>query len=81
MTVPLQVTFRNMPPTEAIEANIREKAAKLDQFYGRVTSCRVVVEVPPSAAPQGKTLSVARGHQGARVGSRDQSGTDQTQRT
>ncbi len=32
MTVPLQVTFRNMPPTEDIEANIREKAAKLGQF-------------------------------------------------
>ncbi len=54
MTVPLQITFRNIPPTEAIEANIREKAAKLDQFYDRVTNCRVVVAVPHRRHHKGK---------------------------
>ena len=46
MTVPLQITYRNMESTEAIEEEIRDKAAKLDHFYDRITSCRVVVEVP-----------------------------------
>jgi len=58
MMVPLQITFRNMPPTEAIEANIREKAAKLDQFYDRVTNCRVVVEVPHRRHHKGKLYHV-----------------------
>jgi len=58
MMVPLQITFRNMPPTEAIEANIREKAAKLDRFYDRVTSCRVVVEVPHRRHHKGKLYHV-----------------------
>ena len=29
MEIPLKITFRNMPPSKAVEANIREKAAKL----------------------------------------------------
>jgi len=58
MMVPLQITFRNMPPTEAIEANIREKAAKLDHFYDRITSCRVVVEVPHRRHHKGKLYHV-----------------------
>jgi ribosomal subunit interface protein len=44
MQNPLQVTFRNMEPSEAMEADVREKAAKLDEFYDQIMSCRVVVE-------------------------------------
>lgn len=44
MKLPLQITLRNMEPSEAIEADIREKAAKLDEFFGQIMSCRVVVE-------------------------------------
>ena len=32
MQQPLQITFRDIPRSEALEADIREKAAKLDQF-------------------------------------------------
>ncbi len=46
MMLPLQITFRNIPSSEAIEASIRERAGKLDLFYDIITSCRVVVEVP-----------------------------------
>lgn len=46
MQVPLQITFHNMDPSEAIEARIREKVAKLDSFYRHIISCRVVVEAP-----------------------------------
>ena len=44
-TVPLQVTFRDMEPSESIEAAIREKLDKLGQF-GRIERCRVMVECP-----------------------------------
>ncbi len=35
-----------MPPSEAIAARVQEEAEKLDEFYKRITSCRVIVEVP-----------------------------------
>lgn len=44
MQIPLQVTFRGFPHSDAVEANIREKAAKLEEFYPGIVSCRVVVE-------------------------------------
>jgi ribosomal subunit interface protein len=46
MQLPLQVTLRDISPSEAIEAYIRERAAKLEQFYDRIIGCRVVVEAP-----------------------------------
>jgi ribosomal subunit interface protein len=46
MQLPLQVTFRNLEHSEAIEAKIRQCAARLDKFCARITSCRVVVEAP-----------------------------------
>jgi sigma 54 modulation/S30EA-like ribosomal protein len=44
MTLPLQITFRHMNPSPALEARIRRKAAELEQISDRITSCRVVVE-------------------------------------
>lgn len=44
MKIPLQVTFRGFPHSDAVEANVREKAEKLDQFFSDIMSCRVVVE-------------------------------------
>lgn len=43
--VPLQVTFRNMDPSDAIETTIREKVDKLSQF-GHIDRCRIMVERP-----------------------------------
>ncbi len=58
MKIPLQVTFRNIPYSEAIETNIKEKAAKLDRFYERIMSCRLVVEESQRRHRQGKLYSV-----------------------
>jgi ribosomal subunit interface protein len=44
MVIPVQVTFRNMSTSEALEAAIRERAAKLDRFHPRIMACRVAVE-------------------------------------
>jgi len=46
MILPVQVTFRNMDRSATVEGWIREEAAKLDTFYERIVSCRVVVELP-----------------------------------
>ncbi len=42
--LPLQVVFRNMDHSPAVEARVREQAEKLERFYDRIMSCRVVVE-------------------------------------
>lgn len=44
MIIPLQITWRDIPQSDAIEADIRAKASKLDQFYAHIVSCRVLVE-------------------------------------
>ena len=44
MRQPLQISFRNMPRSDAVEAAIRERAERLDRFCDRITGCRVIVE-------------------------------------
>lgn len=44
MQMPLEITFHNMQPSEAVEAEIRKRAAKLDKMYERLVGCRVSVE-------------------------------------
>ncbi|MFQ5959092.1 MAG: HPF/RaiA family ribosome-associated protein [Alphaproteobacteria bacterium] len=58
MRIPLQITFRDIPPSEAVEARIRKKTQKLEQIYDRITSCRVVVETPHRRHNHGKLYHV-----------------------
>ena len=44
MQRPLEIHFRQMEPSPAIEARIRAKAAALERFSDRITGCRVIVE-------------------------------------
>ncbi len=46
MILPLQITFRNMESSEVVKGWIQEEANKLDEFHGKITGCRVVVELP-----------------------------------
>ena len=58
MQIPLQVSFQNMDPSPAIEARIREKAAKLEHFHDRIVGCKVVVEAPHRHHHKGKLYNV-----------------------
>ncbi len=58
MKLPLQITFRHMPPSPAIEENIREKAAKLDELHDGIIGCRVAVEAPHRHHHKGKAYVV-----------------------
>jgi ribosomal subunit interface protein len=51
---PLQVTFKEMDPSPAIEADIREKAGRLERYFDRITSCRVAVEARNRSHHKGK---------------------------
>ncbi|HHO68640.1 MAG TPA: HPF/RaiA family ribosome-associated protein [Gammaproteobacteria bacterium] len=44
MKLPLEIVFRNLEPSEAIEARVRERAEKLERFHQDIMSCRVVIE-------------------------------------
>jgi len=46
MQVPLQITFRHMEPSNAVEARIRERCHKLEQYAEHVICCRVTIEAP-----------------------------------
>lgn len=46
MTTPVQVTFRNMDPSAAVEADVLRRAALLDRYHPRIHSCRVTIEAP-----------------------------------
>lgn len=46
--VPVQITFRHMDPSPALEAHIHELAGHLDRYSAHIQRCHVVIE-PPSA--------------------------------
>jgi putative sigma-54 modulation protein len=44
MILPVQTTFHNVDHSEAVITRIQEEADKLETYFDRITSCRVVVE-------------------------------------
>lgn len=58
MKTPLQITFRDMEASAALEIHIREKAQKLEQVFAGIVSCRVVVEQDARHQHQGKLFNV-----------------------
>ena len=58
MTLPLQITFRNMKHSAEVEDWIRAEAGKLETFYQRIIGCLVVIEVPHRRHKKGKPLHI-----------------------
>ena len=58
MQIPLQITFRGIPHSDAVEAKIREKASKLDRFHSHIMSCRVAVEAEHHRHHQGNQYHI-----------------------
>lgn len=54
----LQVTFKDIPPSAAVEQHIRERAAKLEQLYPHIIACHVTLELPHKHQRQGKLHNV-----------------------
>ena len=53
MNRPVEVTFRNMPRIEAIEAVVRRETLKLERYAPRIVGCRVAIERPQRFQQQG----------------------------
>jgi ribosomal subunit interface protein len=54
----LQVTFRDIPHSDALEDYVRVKAGKLGTFHRRITSCRVALESPHKHRSHGRPYRV-----------------------
>ena len=58
MQVPLDITFRGVPHSEAVETRIREKTTKLEQLCDQIISCKVAVEAEHHHQHQGNLYHV-----------------------
>jgi ribosomal subunit interface protein len=58
MQIPLQISLHGIEHSDALYNAIREKAEKLDRYYDRVMSCRVVLELAGRHKRQGKQFTV-----------------------
>jgi ribosomal subunit interface protein len=58
MPIPIQVTFRDIPHSDALDTYIRERAEKMETFSARITSCRVTIEEPHKHQHTGRHFRV-----------------------
>jgi cold shock CspA family protein len=69
MQIPLEISYRDVEKTEAIDTLIRDKAAKLEQVCNYITGCRIAVERPHSFVRKGNPyrfridITVPPGHE------------------
>jgi len=69
MQVPLQIVFRNMKPSKAITAKIRERVMWLESYGMGIISGRVVIEAPHKHHRSGNLYNVKIGlrHPGGEI--------------
>ena len=58
MILPLQITFHQMEAYPEAEQWVRDEAAKLDEFYPKIMSCRVAIEAPHRRHQSGNPYEV-----------------------
>lgn len=58
MDVPLEVSFANMDVSERVEAEVRRRVDRLQQFYGRINSCHVYVTAPHQSQRKGNAYEI-----------------------
>ena len=58
MKLPIQITFRDITRSEAVETAILERAERLDRFSEHIMSCRVTVGMIQKHKHQGKLFNI-----------------------
>ena len=53
-----KIVFENIGNSDAVRRRIRDEIAHLEEFYGRITSCRVVVDKPEKGRRKGTPFQV-----------------------
>ena len=57
MEIPLQVSLHGVAASQGLYELIRDKANKLERYYPRIASCRVVLELAARHKQNGKQYS------------------------
>ena len=58
MITPVEVHFHGVEKSEAVEQRVRDKVARLERHFERMTSCRVGIEVPQRTAGRPKVYQI-----------------------
>jgi ribosomal subunit interface protein len=58
MHAPVEVVFRDIPQSAAVETEIRRRAEKLDDFFDHIMRCHVAVETDGRHQHQGRQYKV-----------------------
>lgn len=53
-----QIVFEHIGPSDALRQRVLEEIAHLEQFHGRLTSCRVVLSAPEKHKHKGRLYQV-----------------------
>ncbi len=56
--LPVQITIRGIPASPALESHIRKRAEKLNQYFDRINSCRIVLEMSKKHQHQGRLYNM-----------------------
>ncbi len=58
MQIPLKITMHQLPHSDALEARLRQRAAKLEEFHPNITGCQIAVEEQRRHRQQGRWFNV-----------------------
>src|SRR5688500_15690649 len=58
MQIPVDITFKELERSDALETRIREWVGKLERVYDRIVRCEVMVETPHRHHRQGRQFHV-----------------------
>jgi ribosome-associated translation inhibitor RaiA len=58
MTTQVEVHFHGIEKSDAIEQRVRDKVAKLQRYFERMTSCRVGIEAPQRTPQKPKVFQI-----------------------
>jgi cold shock CspA family protein/ribosome-associated translation inhibitor RaiA len=56
--IPLQITFRGINQSQAVETAIRQRAARLERFSQHITRCHVIVDMPHQHRHRGNHYAI-----------------------
>ncbi len=58
MPIPLEISFRGMQPSPAVETRVRGKVAQLERYYDRIESMNVIIEAASHRHHKGDLYNV-----------------------
>lgn len=58
MKTPLEISFKGLDKSRAVESKVAERATRLEKHFDRMTHVRVVVSAPNKLAHKGKNFEV-----------------------